>query len=70
MMICGEGVEALLCLLLVFLPHPLLQITALLSKPQELDLASSSGGLSQAWFTTFRLHQAHEVWVWPGWQQQ
>ncbi|KAI3424947.1 hypothetical protein D9Q98_008329 [Chlorella vulgaris] len=38
------------------------QITALLSKPQEVDLASSSGGLSQAWFTTFRLHQAHEVW--------
>lgn len=37
------------------------QVAALLSKPQEVEVGSSTGGLSQAWFNAFRVHQAHEV---------
>ncbi|EFN54730.1 hypothetical protein CHLNCDRAFT_35982 [Chlorella variabilis] len=38
------------------------QVAALLSKPQEVEVGSSTGGLSQAWFNAFRVHQAHEIW--------
>ena len=37
------------------------QVAALLSKPQDVDVASSSGGLTDAWFDAFRVHQAFEV---------
>lgn len=44
------------------LPFPIaLQVSALLSKPQEVDVASTSGGLRDAWFHAFRVHQAFEA---------
>lgn len=36
-------------------------MTELLSKPQEVDVASTTGGLTNAWFAAFRVHQAFEV---------
>lgn len=36
-------------------------MTELLSKPQEVDVASRTGGLTDAWFAAFRVHQAFEV---------
>lgn len=38
-----------------------LQVSALLSKPHEVDVASSTGGLRDAWFQAFRVHQAFEA---------
>ncbi|KAI7841639.1 hypothetical protein COHA_004659 [Chlorella ohadii] len=38
------------------------QVADLLGKPQEVNVASSTGGLTDAWFTAFRVHQAFEVW--------
>jgi amidase len=42
------------------------QVTALLGKPAEVEVAAASGGLQQAWFTAFRVHQAREVGGWVG----
>jgi amidase len=36
-------------------------VTALLSKPEEVEVAAGGGGLKEAWFHAFRLHQAFEV---------
>lgn len=33
----------------------------MLSKPEEVDIASSGGGLDPAWFNAFQEHQAFEV---------
>ncbi|PSC68633.1 amidase [Micractinium conductrix] len=38
------------------------EVSAMLSKPEEVDIASSGGGLDPAWFNAFQEHQAFEVW--------
>lgn len=40
---------------------PCQQVSALLGKPEEVDVAGSLGGLHPAWFDAFRQHQAFEV---------
>ncbi|KAL4427625.1 hypothetical protein ABPG75_001714 [Micractinium tetrahymenae] len=37
-------------------------VSALLGKPEEVDVAGSTGGLNPAWFDAFRQHQAYEIW--------
>lgn len=37
------------------------QVSAVLSKPEEVNVAGGLGGLRPAWFDAFRQHQAFEV---------
>ncbi len=40
---------------------PSRQVSALLGKPEEVDVAGGLGGLHPGWFDAFRQHQAFEV---------